>query len=105
MATKVYESVELELQDGTTVLIKSLSIKRLRKFMDIMKSMDPEASEEDNLDVLVEACSVALEAFLPDRPVEEFDDLLDVPTVWKIVEVAGGIKMADPNLLMEAVGA
>lgn len=107
MATKIYDSVELELQDGTKVTVKPLSIKLLRKFMDVMKKMDAQSSEEDNLDVLVEASGIALARQLPDiaEDTEKLEDLLDIPTMWKIIEIAGGIKMADPNLLMEAAGA
>ena len=68
--------------------------------------MDVSATEEDNLDILVEASGIALTKQLPEIAgnTEQLEDLLDIPTMWKIIEVAGGIKMADPNLLMEAAG-
>lgn len=104
MATKIYDTIEVELQDGTVVTVRPLSIKLLRKFMEVMKKMDTKMSEEENLDILVEACGVALERQVPDiaKNRENLEDALDVPTMWKIIEVAGGIKMSDPNLLMEA---
>jgi hypothetical protein len=30
--------------------------------------------------------------------VEAFDDVIEVPTMMKILEVAGGLKLNDPNL-------
>mgnify|MGYP003347891844 CR=1 FL=1 len=34
---------------------------------------------------------------------DAFEDALDVPTINRILEVCGGIKMDDPNLLAAAV--
>jgi len=102
LATKIYDTLEVELQDGTSVTVRPLNIRLLRKFMEVMASMDPNASEADNLEVLVTACGVALEKEVPhiakDR--DTLEEALDVPTMWKIIEIAGGIKMADPNLLL-----
>ena len=104
MATKIYDTLEVELQEGTVVTVKPLNIRLLRKFMDVMASMDPEASETEKLDILVKACGVAIEKQAPDiaNNRENLEEALDVPTMWKIIEIAGGIKMADPNLLAEA---
>jgi hypothetical protein len=48
---------------------------------------------------------VALEKQLPDlvKDIDAFEDTLDVPTINRILEVCGGIKMDDPNLLAAAV--
>lgn len=107
MATQIYDTIELELQDGRKVTVKPLSIKLLRKFMEVMRTMDADGTEEENLDVLVSACGVALQRQIPEveANTELLEDILDVPTMWKIIEIAGGIKMADPNLLMEAARA
>jgi len=104
MATKIYDTLEVELQDGTVVTVKPLNIRLLRKFMEVMKGMNPEAGEDENLEVLVTACGVALEKQVPNisNNRELLEEALDVPTMWKIIEIAGGIKMADPNLLTEA---
>lgn len=106
MATKVYDTLEVELQEGTVVTVKPLNIRLLRKFMEVMGDMDPEATETENLDVLVKACGIAIEKQAPDiaNNRENLEEALDIPTMWKIIEIAGGIKMADPNLLSE-VGA
>jgi hypothetical protein len=33
---------------------------------------------------------------------EALEEALDVPTIWKIIEVCGGIKLGDPNLIAAA---
>ena len=62
-------------------------------------------SEEETLTILIDACAVALEKQLPElvKDRDAFEDALDVPTINRILEVCGGIKMDDPNLLAAAV--
>ena len=103
MATTVYSVEEITLQNGATVKLKPLTIKELRKFMlAIAKTAEPGTTEEQTLDILIDACAVALEKQLPDlvKDREAFEDVLDIPTINRILEVCGGIKMdADPNLV------
>ena len=70
----------------------------------IQKTQDV-TSEDETLDILIDACAVALEKQLPDlvKDRDAFEDALDVPTINRILEVCGGIKMDDPNLLAAAV--
>lgn len=110
MATKVYTVEEIELQDGTVVTVKPLNIKRLRVFMDIVKDFDKVEDEAASIDLMVKACSLAVGADPQMREkaadTEWLEDNLDIPTMWKILEVAGGVKPNDPNLLaaMESAG-
>jgi hypothetical protein len=62
-------------------------------------------SEDETLTILIEACAVALEKQLPElvKDIDAFEDTLDVPTINRILEVCGGIKMDDPNLLAATV--
>ena len=105
MATKVYDVEEIELQDGSKVKLKPLSIKELRKFMEAIKKTAEVSTEEETLNILIDACAVALEKQLPDlvKDRDALEDALDVPTINRILEVCGGIKMDDPNLLAAAV--
>lgn len=104
MATKVYDTFQLELEDGSTITLKPLAIKPLRKFMDILKKMDDEGVDESNaMDVFIEASVLCIRSLGGEKYAEmsdeDIEDLLTVPTVLKILEVAGGLKSADPNLL------
>ena len=105
MATKVYDVEEIELQNGSKVKLKPLSIKELRKFMAAISKTAEVKTEDETLTVLIDACAVALEKQLPELVADRdaLEDALDVPTINRILEVCGGIKMDDPNLLAAAV--
>lgn len=104
MATTVYDVEEIQLQNGATVKLKPLTIKELRKFMKVIARTQEVTSEDETLTILIEACAVALEKQLPElvKDIEEFEDTLDVPTINRILEICGGIKMDDPNYLAAA---
>ncbi len=114
MATTVYEVLDLELQDGTEVRVRPLDLKRLRKVMKVIEEMndvvpeneDAEPDEGDNLKFLIKATKICLEKQLPDlvKDNDKFEETLDVPTIWKILEVSAGISMGAPNLQGGATG-
>ena len=105
MATTVYSVEEITLQDGSTVKLKPLSIKELREFMLALQKAGDSTTETETLNVLIDAVAVALKKQLPDLVADRdaLEDALDVPTINRILEVCGGIKMDDPNLLAAAV--
>ena len=63
--------------------------------------------QTESLDVLIEACGVALEKQVPDlvNDRDAFEDALDIPTINRILEICGGIKMDEEssNLTQAAV--
>jgi hypothetical protein len=105
LATTVYDVEEIELQNGAKVRLKPLTIKELRKFMVAIQRTQEVTSEDETLNILIDACAVALERQLPElvKDRDALEDALDVPTINRILEVCGGIKMDDPNLLAAAV--
>ena len=103
LATTVYDTEEIVLQNGTKVTLKPLTIKQLRKFMVVVNKLQETSTEDESLNTLLEACAIALEKQLEDVTIELLEDILDVPTINRILEVCGGIKMDDPNLLAAAV--
>ena len=105
MATTVYDVEEIQLQNGDTVKLKPLTIKELRKFMIAVQKTAETKNEDETLTILIDACAVALEKQLPDlvKDRDALEDALDVPTINRILEVCGGIKLDDPNLLAAAV--
>jgi hypothetical protein len=107
LATTVYEVLNLELQDGTEVLVRPLDLKRLRKVMKVIEEMNAETDGDavneddgDNLTFLIRATKICLEKQLPElvKDEDKFEEALDVPTIWKILEVSAGISMGGPNL-------
>jgi hypothetical protein len=105
LATTIYDVEEIQLQNGATVKLKPLTIKELRKFMVAIQKTANTTSEDETLDILIDACAVALAKQLPELVADRdaLEDALDVPTINRILEVCGGIKMDDPNLLAAAV--
>ena len=105
MATAVYEILDIALQDGTEVQVKPLDLKRLRKVMKVIEDMNKETGSEDldddsdNLSFLINATKICLEKQIPDlvKDDDAFEEALDLPTMWKILEVAAGISMGNPN--------
>jgi len=95
LATTVYHVEEIQLQNGQTAKLKPQSIKKTAESQ----------TEDDTLNILIDACAIALEKQLPELVAnrEAFEDALDVPTMNRILEVCGGIKLDDPNLLAAAV--
>ena len=73
--------------------------------MEVIKKVQDAEDEAATLGILVEACGVALETQLPDLVADQdkLEEALDVPTINRILEVCGGIKMDDPNLIAAAV--
>lgn len=104
MATKVYESVELELLDGTIVNIKPLNLKNLRELMKEWQKAQEAKDEDDFLNTLINCTQIAFKQYntelAEDR--DALENALDIQTMYKILEVAAEIKLNDPNLVAMA---
>jgi hypothetical protein len=107
LSTTIYDTAELELEDGTSVFIKPLPIKQLKKFMAVIRELDSEniQTEEQAMDVFVKAAMVCLEKAYPEIGLnrEKFEDVVNIPNMMKILEICGGLKLNDPNLLGAAL--
>lgn len=116
MATTVYTTEEITLQDGKSVTLKPLNIKGLRKFMAKMQEFGEVKDEDQGLDILLDAAAICL---MKERPElydkhkndgkggysEEAEDAFDMPTVYRILDICGGVKLNDPNLIAAATEA
>jgi len=110
-ASTVYNTEQVILQDdAATVLdLKPLPIKTLRKFMAVLETMsdkDKIKSENDGISVMLELATLCIAKQAPKLVADQdaLEEALDMPTVYKIIEVCGGIKLNDPNLLAAATG-
>jgi phosphohistidine swiveling domain-containing protein len=101
LASTVYDVEKIKLQNGAEVELKPLTIKELREFMKVIAKTATVSTEDETLTLLIDACAVALEKQLPElvKDRDAFEDVLDVPTINRILEICGGIKMDDPNQL------
>jgi hypothetical protein len=109
LATTVYDVVDLELSNGESITLKPLPIKKLRQFMELIKRMDlPEnASEDAAMDIFIDAAMVCIAGLYPNSDLgkdrDKFEEVVEIPTMMKILEIAGGLKLTDPNLLGAAL--
>lgn len=101
MATRVNNSEKVTLQDGTVVEVRPLNIKNLRKFMEVTKKFEKVKDEDEGLTLMIEACQIALVAADEEKfsDVDYLEEVLDMNTIAKIMNVSGGVDInADPNL-------
>ena len=107
MATSVYEVVEVELLDGSTISMKPLKISLLRDFMkEFQKISDPKIADDNikSMDLLLSCATIAMKQYSPELATkEQLEEIMDLPTVYKVIEVAAGIKLNDPNALAAAL--
>ena len=107
MATSVYEVVEIELLDGSSVSMKPLSITLLREFMKEFGKISNEEIASDNIksmDLLLSCAAIAMKQYkeeLSDK--DKLEGVIDLPTIYKVIEIAAGIKLNDPNALAAAL--
>ena len=107
MATSVYEVVEIELIDGTKLKLRPLKISLLRDFMKKFAGLETVEVASDNdksMDLLMDCIQIALKQYSPELSEDrkKIEDVIDLPTVYKIIEIASGVKLNDPNLLAAA---
>lgn len=117
MASTVYSSEAIKLQDGKEIVLVPLAIGRLRRFMAAWGKVVDVDGDDEIFDIYINCCGIALEKLLKDDfPVtkgetedevlnatyrEYLEDVLDIETVNKILEVCGGLKLNDPKFLEE----
>lgn len=110
MATSVYDVVSIELQDGTTLELRPLPIKQMRTFMKALEALgqEPEdGSEVDGMEQIVGLTEICLEKNKGATKVlkGDLEDILDLPTAYKIIHVCTGVDLADPKLMELATTA
>ena len=105
MATSVHESTELTLMDGTKITVRPLKISLLRPFMKQFEQVSLVAEDnEKSMTLLVECVAIAMKQYKPElADVEKLEEVLDLPTVYKIIEAASGVKLQDANALLNTV--
>lgn len=116
MAKPVYDSVDITLQDDTQVTLVPLAIGRLRKFMKAWGEFANIENEDQAFDIYINCCGIALDKSIGDRFEKTLDsetyitdeyrayleEVLDMDTIYKILDVCGGLKLNDPKLLEAA---
>jgi hypothetical protein len=98
MATTVHEEKSITLMDGTTFNVRPLKISLLRPFMKKFETVAAVADDNDkSMTILVECVQIALKQYSPELAddIAKLEDILDLPTVYKIVEAASGMNLSE----------
>lgn len=106
MATTVHEGTELTLMDDTKITVRPLKISLLRPFLKKFEEIAEVAEDnEKSTTILIECVQIAMKQYKPElaEDIAKLEDVLDLPTVYQIVEAASGIKLQDANALLNTV--
>ena len=95
MATEIYKTEIIKLIDGTSVEIIPLKIKYLRQFMAAFEAIRATKNDEEAIIVLSECARICMQQFYPkiSNNIEDLEDSVDLPTIYKILDIAAGIKI------------
>jgi len=92
------EEQEIKLMDGTKIKVRPLKISLLREFMKKFEGIQAVASDnEKSMDILLECVQIAMKQYKQElsEDKEQLEELLDLPTVYRIVEEASGVRLSD----------
>jgi inhibitor of KinA sporulation pathway (predicted exonuclease) len=101
MSTEVYEEKTIKLIDGTEVKVRPLKISLLRPFMKKFEGITAVAEDNDkSMSLLMECVQIAMKQYKPEmaEDLKALEDNLDLPTVYKIVEEASGVKLSEASI-------
>jgi hypothetical protein len=105
MATTTLEAEQVTLFVGTNITVRPLKISLLRPFMKKFEGVAKVAEDnEKSMTLLIECVQIAMEQYKPELAgdIQRLEDLLDLPTVYKIVEAASGINLSSVTDVLNA---
>lgn len=102
MTTTVHEEGTVTLIDGTKISVRPLKISLLRKFTKKFEGIQEVAEDNDkSMTLLLECVQIAMEQYNPELATDlnKLEENIDLPTVYKIIEAASGVKLAEDSFL------
>jgi hypothetical protein len=95
MATRIYKSDIITLMDGETIEIYPLKIKYLREFMEAFHLIKESKNDIESISYLSECARIAMQQYKPEiaKTIEDLEDNVDLPTIYKIINIGGGISV------------
>ena len=92
MATEIYNKDNVYLIDGTELEIIPLKIKYLREFMVEFENIKTAIDDDAAIEILSKCVGICMKQYYP-QIVDSVEDNLDLPTIYKIIDIAAGIKI------------
>ena len=95
MATRIYKSDIITLMDGEQIEIYPLKIKYLREFMEAFHLIKDAKNDLESISYLSECARIAMKQYKPEisKTLEDLEDNVDLPTIYKIINIGGGISV------------
>jgi len=92
----------ITLVDNTEVPVRALKLSLLRPFMIKFAELAAVADDNDkSMDILMDCVQIAMKQYKPeladDR--EQLEELLDLPTVYQIIDAASGFQNAEASVV------
>jgi inhibitor of KinA sporulation pathway (predicted exonuclease) len=103
MATDINETKTITLIDNTEISLRPLKISLLREFNKKFEEISKVADDNDkSTTVLLECVQIALQQYKPELAGDRkaLEDNIDLPTVYKIIEAASGVNLAEVANIM-----
>ena len=98
MPTQIYDNTIVHLIDGEELYITPLKIKYLKLFMQEFQKVKNAKSDHEAIDALCSCTTIMMRQYYPKiKTQEELEDNIDMPTIYKILEYAAGIKINDKS--------
>jgi len=99
MATEIYKSENIFLINGVEVYIIPLKIKYLREFMIRFDDVKNAKDDYEAIEILSECARICMKQYYPEisKSIEILQDSVDMPTIYKIIEIAAGIKINEKS--------
>ena len=98
MATTIYETATISLVDGTEIFLTPLKIRYLREFMELFEKVKLATDDMEAIRALAECARVCMKQYYPDiKTIDDLEDSVDLPTIYKILDIAAGIKINTAN--------
>ena len=102
MATNVNEEKTVKLIDGQEISLRPLKISLLRPFMQKFEQIQEVVNDnEKSMSILMECVQIAMKQYKPElaEDLAALEEIVDLPTVYRIVEEASGARVSEGNLI------
>lgn len=98
MATSVYKTGKVNLVDSTEIELSPLKIKYLREFMEAFELVKTANNDEEAIIFLSNCAAIAMKQYYPKiATISELEDSMNLPGIYKVLEVAAGIKISEDS--------
>ena len=98
MATTIYKTGKVSLVDGTEISLSPLKIKYLREFMEAFELVKTADSDEEAIIFLSNCAAISMQQYHPKiATISELEDSIDLPGIYKVLEIAAGIKINEDS--------